>query len=119
MKTTTYRCLSTKCQSCQSTRDTRGIGEFQIHADGTETLINCPDCHRETPQQTEPEAIKAVMQSMQEGYLIIDEILFVAKTRFGITANHSTIREALRQLWNNGQVKYRKNRFGQDCFALI
>ena len=115
MKTTTYRCLSTKCQSCQSTRDTRGIGEFQIHADGTETLINCPDCH----QETEPEAIKKVMQSMQEGYLIIDEILFVATAKFGITANHSTLREALRHLWNNGQVKYRKNRFGQDCFALI
>ena len=115
MKTTTYRCLSTKCQSCQSTRDTRGIGEFQIHADGTETLINCPDCH----QEPKPEAIKAVMQSMEKRYLIIDEILFVATAKFGITASHSTLREALRQLWNNGQVKYRKNRFGQDCFALI
>ena len=83
-------------------------------------LVSCSKCEtRKPPRQAEPEAIKKVMQSMEEGYLIIDEILFVATTKFGITANHSTIREALRQLWNNGQVKYRKNRFGQDCFALI
>ena len=83
-------------------------------------LVHCSKCGAQKPsRQAEPEAIKKVMQSMQEGYLIIDEILFVATTKFGITASQSTIREALRQLWNNGQVKYRKNRFGQDCFALI
>lgn len=70
-------------------------------------------------RKVDPESFKAVMQSMEKRYLILDEILFIATTEFGITANHTTIKEALRQLWNNGHVKYRKNPFGQDCFSLI
>lgn len=77
-------------------------------------ILQCREC-----EKVDPKSIKAVMQSMEKRYLIIDEILFVATTKFGITANHTTIKEALRQLWNNGQVKYRKNPFGQDCFSLI
>lgn len=77
-------------------------------------VLQCQEC-----EKVDPEAIKAVMQSMEKRYLIIDEILFVATAKFSITASHRTLREALRHLWNNGQVKYQKNRFGQDCFALI
>lgn len=77
-------------------------------------ILKCKEC-----EKVDPEAIKAVMQSMEKRYLIIDEILFVATTKFGITASLRTLRDALRHLWNNGQVKYQKNRFGQDCFALI
>lgn len=77
-------------------------------------ILQCREC-----EKVDPESIKSVMQSMEKRYLIIDEILFIAKTEFGINANHRTLRDALRHLWNKGHVKYRKNRFGQDCFSLI
>ena len=44
VRVTTYRCQSDKCQSCGSTRNTRGIGQYQIEGD-TQTLISCSDCH--------------------------------------------------------------------------
>ena len=56
METTTYRVLRDKCENCGSTRDTRGVGEYQIHDDGSETLINCSDCHLETEAEAEVQA---------------------------------------------------------------
>ena len=47
IRTTTYRIGSDeRCRSCGSVRSGRGIGEYQKHANGNETLINCSDCHR-------------------------------------------------------------------------
>ena len=48
IKTTTYRIgYDERCRSCGSVRSGRGIGEYQKHDNGNETLINCSDCHRE------------------------------------------------------------------------
>lgn len=104
------------CQKCD-THYPRGKDEGNAIYRGF-TLVQCGNC----PKPPTAENIQSVMRSMQTppcGYLIVDEILFVATTQFGITANHTTIEEALRQLWNKGQVKHRKNPFGQDCFALL
>ncbi|MDD9972980.1 MAG: hypothetical protein OXU27_03190 [Candidatus Poribacteria bacterium] len=104
------------CQKCD-THYPRGKDEGNAIYRGF-TLVQCGNC----PKPPTAENIQSVMRSMQTppcGYLIVDEILFVATTQFHITATHTTILEALRQLWNNGQVKHRKNPFGQDCFALL
>ena len=46
-RTTTYRIgYAERCQTCGSVRSGRGIGEYQKHDNGLETLINCSDCHR-------------------------------------------------------------------------
>jgi len=47
MKTTSYRIgYADECDRCGSLRSDRGVGEYRIDADGSETLINCSDCHR-------------------------------------------------------------------------
>lgn len=46
IRTTTYLCRSDRCHSCGSVRSGRGIGEYEKHDNGNETLINCSDCHR-------------------------------------------------------------------------
>ena len=47
IKTTTYRIgYHERCRSCGSVRSGRGIGEYEKHDNGSETLINCSDCHR-------------------------------------------------------------------------
>lgn len=51
MRTTTYLCGMTRCCTCGSVRTSRGVGEFEIHDNGEETLINCSDCWREKPSQ--------------------------------------------------------------------
>ena len=110
------------CQGC-NTHYPAGKDEGNAVYQGY-NLVKCGNCQQVefTAAAVDPKAIKEVMQSMQSapsGYWIIDEILFVATTKHGITANLTTITEALRQLWNNGEVKHRKNPFGQDCFALV
>ena len=46
-KTTTYRIgYHERCRSCGSVRSGRGVGEYEKHDNGSETLINCSDCHR-------------------------------------------------------------------------
>ena len=45
IRTTTYKCGYDTCETCESTRTSRGIGEYRINTDGTVTLINCSDCH--------------------------------------------------------------------------
>ena len=47
IKTTTYRIgYHERCRSCGSVRSGRGVGEYEKHDNGSETLINCSDCHR-------------------------------------------------------------------------
>lgn len=53
------------------------------------------------------------------GWLIIDEILFVATTLFKMTFNHNTLLDALRLLYQQGCLQYRLNRFDQHTFRLI
>ena len=50
MRTTTYHCGSEMCRSCGSCRTRRGVGEYRVHTDGTESLVNCSDCWREKPK---------------------------------------------------------------------
>lgn len=46
-RTTTYRIgYNERCRSCGSVRSGRGVGEYEKHDNGLETLINCSDCHR-------------------------------------------------------------------------
>ena len=113
------------CQNCE-THYPAGKDEGNAVYMGY-NLVQCGNCQQvefvsDPPAAVDPTAIREVLQSMEStptGYWIIDEILFVATTQFGITATHTTLQEALRQLWNNGEVKHRKNPFGQDCFALV
>lgn len=53
------------------------------------------------------------------GWLIIDEILFVATTLFKMTFNHNTLLDALRLLYQKGVLEYRRNSFDQHTFRLI
>lgn len=47
MKTTTYRIgYADECDRCGSNRSGRGVGEYRIHENGSETLINCSDCRK-------------------------------------------------------------------------
>lgn len=47
IRTTTYRIgYNECCRSCGSVRSGRGVGEYEKHDNGNETLINCSDCHR-------------------------------------------------------------------------
>lgn len=65
-----------------------------------------------------------ILRSMQQmhktmsGWLILEEILYVATTQFGVTANQRTLLDAMRTLYREGQVEHQRNRFGQDCFRL-
>lgn len=58
------------------------------------------------------------MHPSLDGWLILDEIVFVATVQFGMTVSHDTLRAALRPLYREGKVEHQKNRFGQDCFRL-
>ena len=53
------------------------------------------------------------------GWLIIDEILFVATTQYKMKFNHDTLLDALRLLYEKGVLEYRLNRFNQHTFRLI
>lgn len=79
-----------------------------------------------TEQKTEktPPTLFEVLRFMEasenhEGWLIIDEILFVATTQFKMTFNHNTLLDALRTLFQKGILEYRLNRFNQHTFRLI
>ena len=50
LRTTTYLCGTQRCCTCGSVRNSRGVGEYRIHDNGTESLINCSDCSRENPK---------------------------------------------------------------------
>lgn len=66
----------------------------------------------------EPQAILAAMASMDRQFLIIDEILFVATTRFGLKLNHTTLTTIFDELEADGEVIRETNAFGQNCYKL-
>ena len=73
--------------------------------------------HEDSPESP----ILIVMQQMHKtmsGWLILDEILYVATAQFGMTVSHDSLRDALRPLYRERKVEHQKNRFGQDCFQL-
>ena len=53
------------------------------------------------------------------GWLIIDEILFVAIAQYKMKFNHTTLLDALRFLFQKGCLEHRLNRFNQHTFRLI
>lgn len=53
------------------------------------------------------------------GWLILDEILFVATTHYKMKFNQQTLLDALRDLYTQGCLAYRWNRFDQHTFQLI
>ncbi len=54
-----------------------------------------------------------------QGWLIIDEILFVATAQYKMKFNHDTLLDALRFLFQKGCLEHRRNRFNQHTFRLI
>ena len=80
----------------------------------------------EKPKSNEgpPPTLHEVLRWMEasenhSGWLIIDEILFVATTQYKMTFNHNTLLDALRLLYQKGVLEYRLNRFNQHIFRLI
>ena len=53
------------------------------------------------------------------GWLILDEILFVATTHYKMKFNQQTLLNALRDLYTQGCLAYKLNGFDQHTFQLI
>ena len=66
----------------------------------------------------EPRAVLDAMASMDREFLILDEILFVATTRFNLQLNHESLTGVFRKLEADGEVIRERNAFGQDCYKL-
>lgn len=58
-------------------------------------------------------------KAVDHDWFIIDEILFVATTQFKIRANHTTLLDALRTLYQQEQVVHKTNQFDQHMFKLV
>lgn len=76
------------------------------------------------PEEVPPPTLLEVLKWMHasdnhSGWLIIDEILFVATAQYKMKFNHSTLLDALRFLYQQGCLAYRLNRFNQHTFQLI
>ena len=76
------------------------------------------------PDAAHPPSLLEVLRWMEasenhSGWLIIDEILFVATTQYKMKFNHNTLLDALRLLYEKGVLEYRLNRFNQHTFRLI
>ena len=93
-------------------------------------IIPCPDPKPQSQPDpvVDPEAVFDVLQKMTQDanpktvdhdWFIIDEILFVSTAQCGIRANHSTLLDALRDLYQQGQVAHKTNQFQQHMFKLI
>ena len=72
----------------------------------------------------EPPSLLEVLKWMEtsenyNGWLIIDEILFVATAHYKMKFSHNTLLDALRLLYKEGCLEYRLNRFNQHTFRLI
>ena len=76
----------------------------------------------------DPDAVLDVLQKMTQdanpkaadpGWFIIDEVLVVATAKFGIRANHTTLLDAFRTLYRQGQVAHKTNRWNQHLFRLV
>ena len=77
-------------------------------------------------QKTEdtPPTLLEVLKWMEasehhSGWLIIDEILFVATANYKMKFNHNALLDALRHLYKKGVLEYRLNGFNQHTFRLI
>lgn len=91
-------------------------------------LLNPPAPEKADPKHSlTSEAVVEVLQKMTEvanpkavdhDWFIIDEVLFVATARCGIRANHSTLLETLRDLYQKEIVDHKLNRFDQHMFRL-
>ena len=77
-----------------------------------------------SPAEGSPPTLLEVIRFMHasdnhSGWLILDEILFVATTHYKMKFNHQTLLDALRELYTQGGLAYRLNRFDQHTFQLI
>lgn len=77
-----------------------------------------------SPAEASPPTLLEVIRFMHasdnhSGWLIIDEILFVATTHYKMEFSHQTVLDALRELYSQGGLAYRRNRFDQHTFQLI
>ena len=54
-----------------------------------------------------------------QGWLIIDEILFVATAQYKMKFNQPSLLDALRELYKQGHLAHRLNRFNQHTFRLV
>ena len=82
-----------------------------------------PETHPKS-DEVQPPTLFEVLRWMEasedhSGWLIIDEILFVATTQYKTTFNHNTLLDALRLLYQKGVLEYRLNRFNQHTFRLM
>ena len=76
------------------------------------------------PNEVQPPTLLEVLKWMEasenhNGWLIIDEILFVATAQYKMKFNHNTLLDALRLLYQEGCLVYRLNNFDQHTFRLI
>ncbi len=96
----------------------------------TAPSISAPETHpksapvnsksEEVPPPTLLEVLKWMHASdNHSGWLIIDEILFVATAHYKMKFNHNTLLDALRFLYQQGCLAYRLNRLDQHTFQLI
>lgn len=91
-------------------------------------LLKPPAPEKAAPKRpVTPEAVLDVLQKMTQDanpravdpyWFIIDEVLFVATARCGIRANHATLLETLRDLYQKEIVDHKLNRFDQHMFKL-
>ena len=76
------------------------------------------------PAEGSPPTLLEVIRFMHasdnhSGWLILDEILFVATTHYKMKFNQQTLLDALRELYTQGGLAYRLNGFDQHTFQLI
>ena len=74
--------------------------------------------------EVSPPTLLEVMKWMHasdnhNGWLIIDEILFVATAHYQMKFNHNTLLDTLRLLFQKGCLEHRLNKFNQHTFRLI
>ena len=76
-----------------------------------------------SPAETPPTLLEVIQfmhaSANHSGWLIIDEILFVATTHYKMKFNHQTLLDALRELYKQGCLAYKLNGFDQHTFQLI
>ena len=77
-----------------------------------------------SPAEGSPPTLLEVIRFMHasdnhSGWLILDEILFVATTHYKMKFNQQTLLDALRELYTQGGLAYRLNGFDQHTFQLI
>ena len=77
----------------------------------------------QSPAEVPPTLLEVIQfmnaSANHSGWLIIDEILFVATTHYKMKFNHQTLLDALRDLYKQGCLAYRLNGFDQHTFQLI